>query len=158
MTLVFYSIFPHNNDKVMHLLSATRDTSSRTRFRCLRKDVDDETSRSHASKSEITFHNYSCVSVKETWEINCDKSQMRNRTRRDAGHFKTRMKSFGERETPHSSILHSLSKSPSFSIVCLMRLTCSLLYTVVHLGVTQTTLLFDPIQPPSQVIACIAVL
>lgn len=77
---------------------------------------------------------------------------MENHTRRGADHFETRVENFGEWENvPHSPILRSLNEpqSPSFSIVCLVRTrrTCGPLYTVVHLGVTQTTLLFGPLQP-----------
>lgn len=110
---------------------------------------DDETSRRNRSS---LFTNYSRVSTKEnSRNTNCNESEMRNRTRRDAGHFETRVKNFGERENvpqlADSICSLNESQSPPFSIVCLVRtrLTCGPLYTIVLSGETQTTLLFGPV-------------
>lgn len=107
---------------------------------CLR---DDETSRRNRSS---LFTNYSRVSTKEnSRNTNCNENEVRNRTRRDAGHFETRVKNFGERENvpQFADSICSLNKyksqSPSFSIVCLVRtrLACGPLYTIVLSGVTR---------------------
>lgn len=157
--LLYFTIFLHNSKAKCTCcpLQAARNAPSWVRLRQTRDHVAFE------ARVEIGDHfsqiYYSCMSVKENSKNKSE--EMRNRTW-DASHFESEAKNFGERKNmPHSPILCSLSdlQSPSFSIVCLMRteLICSLLYTVVLLGVTQTTLLSGPVQPLAVVIVYIAV-
>jgi len=135
-----------------YLLLQEIHQAERDSNRCLRRDV--------AFKIVETFHNYSRVSAKETWEINCDESQMRNRTRRNTDHFETRKISENGCRTHRFYIpsSYSLFLNRMFNATY-VRSPLYPWYRRGHsLGNNPDDLLFDPVQSPTRIIACIAVL